>query len=94
MPGYYANNFFNYQHYRIDYCRCGANPSLKKKVISMGATSTASKNKYNKKAYESFNVRIKPELFERIDNYCSSNGLSRSQFLLKAINLLSPDTGK
>ena len=52
----------------------------------MGATSTASKNKYNKKAYENFNVRIKPELFARIDEYCKANGLSRSQFLQKSID--------
>ena len=58
----------------------------------MGATSTASKNKYNKKAYENFNVRIKPELFTRIDEYCKENSLSRSQFLVKAINILSPET--
>lgn len=57
----------------------------------MGATSTASKNKYNKKAYENFNVRIKPELFNRIDRYCKENNISRSQFLLTAINILSPD---
>ena len=54
----------------------------------MGTTSTASKNKYNKKAYENFNVRLKPELFKIIDNYCKENGLSRSQFLEKAIEVL------
>lgn len=57
----------------------------------MGANSTASKNKYNKKTYENFNVRIKPELFNRIDRYCKKNNISRSQFLLAAINTLSPD---
>lgn len=57
----------------------------------MGATSTASKNKYNKKAYENFNVRIKPELFARIDEYCKENNLSRSQFLQKAIDALRDD---
>lgn len=56
----------------------------------MGYTSTAVKNKYNKKAYENFNVRLKPELFNRLDTYCKENGLSRSEFLLKAINILSP----
>lgn len=56
----------------------------------MGATSTASKNKYNKKAYENFNVRIKPELFARIDVYCKESNLSRSQFLQKAIDALAP----
>ena len=58
----------------------------------MGATSTASKNKYNKKTYENFNVRIKPELFARIDTYCKDNGLSRSQFLQKAIDVFITNT--
>ena len=58
----------------------------------MGVTSTASKNKYNKKAYENFNVRLKPELFTRIDDYCKENNLSRSQFLQKAIDAFAPDT--
>lgn len=58
----------------------------------MGATSTASKNKYNKKAYENFNVRIKPELFARIDAYCKECNISRSQFLQKAIDTLNPST--
>lgn len=58
----------------------------------MGATSTASKNKYNKKAYENFNVRIKPELFARIDIYCKEHKLSRSQFLQKAIDAFCPET--
>ncbi len=57
----------------------------------MGATSTASKNKYNKKAYENFNVRLKPELFNLIDDYCKKNGLSRSQFLQKAIDTLAAE---
>ena len=57
----------------------------------MGATSTASKNKYNKKTYENFNVRLKPELFNLIDDYCKKNGLSRSQFLQKAIDTLAAE---
>lgn len=56
----------------------------------MSATSTASKNKYNKKAYENFNVRLKPELFARIDAYCKENNLSRSQFLQKSIDTFAP----
>lgn len=55
------------------------------------ATSTAVKNKYNKKVYENFNVRLKPELYNRIDTYCKENNLSRSGFLLQAIDLLSPE---
>ena len=60
----------------------------------MGATSTASKNKYNKKAYENFNVRIKPELFARIDEYCKAKALSRSQFLQKSIDAFTADIEK
>ena len=64
---------------------------LFQEVFFMGATSTASKSKYNKKAYENFNVRLKPELFERINEYCRNNNLSRSQFLQLAIDKLNPD---
>ena len=60
----------------------------------MGATSTASKNKYNKKAYENFNVRIKPELFARIDDHHYKGGLSRSQFLQKSIDAFTADIEK
>ncbi len=55
----------------------------------MGKTSSAVKQKFNEKTYEQFNVRILPELDERIKNYCKkNNNLSRSQFLQKAINEL------
>lgn len=54
----------------------------------MAETSWQVKAKYNKKAYKSFSTQIKPELFNRIDNYCKENNLSRSQFLTKAIDLL------
>lgn len=52
-------------------------------------TSTAVKARYNKKTYKQFNVQIRPELFEKIDNYCKDNNLSRSQFLKNAIDILS-----
>lgn len=52
-------------------------------------TSTAVKARYNKKTYKQFNVQIRPELFEKIDNYCKDNDLSRSQFLKNAIDILS-----
>ncbi len=54
----------------------------------MGKTSTAVKQKYNDKTYSQFNVRVQPELFERIENYCKDNNLSRSQFLQKSIETL------
>lgn len=52
----------------------------------MGQTSSAVKYKYNQKTYKAFNVQIKPELFEEIDNYCKEHNMSRSQFLQLAIN--------
>ena len=55
------------------------------------ATSQKAVNKYNKKTYDNFNVRLKPELFQRIDSYCKENKLSRSQFLQLAIDKLNPD---
>lgn len=58
----------------------------------MSKTSSAVKYKYNQKAYKAFNVQVKPDVFNRIDGYCKSHGISRSQFLLKAINTLSPET--
>ncbi len=54
----------------------------------MSRTSSAVKYKYNKKAYKAFNVQIKPELFEKIDNYCKQNNISRSMFLNIAIDEL------
>lgn len=55
----------------------------------MGKTSSQVKARYNKKAYKQFNVQIKPDLFNSIDAYCKENGLSRSQFLQRAIDALT-----
>lgn len=57
----------------------------------MGYTSTQVKARYNKKAYRQFNVQIKPELFDKITDYCAENNLSRSEFLAKAVTLLQSD---
>lgn len=55
----------------------------------LSKTSSEVKYRYNKKTYKAFNVQIKPELFEKIDNYCKQNNISRSMFLDIAINELS-----
>lgn len=55
----------------------------------MGKTSSEVKNRYNKKAYKAFGTLVKPELFEKLDNYCKENGLSRSQFLALALEKLT-----
>ena len=57
----------------------------------MGKTSWQVKDRYNKKAYKRFASQIKPDLFERIDKYCKEQGLSRSQFLAKAIDLMEKE---
>ena len=54
----------------------------------MGRTSTEVKARYNKKTYKQFNVQIKPELYERITNYCAEKQISRSEFLTAAIQAL------
>ena len=51
------------------------------------ATSQKAVNKYNKKTYDNFNVRLKPELFQRIDSYCKENKLSHhNSYSLPLIN--------
>lgn len=48
-------------------------------------TSSAVKNRYNAKAYKRFNAAIKPDLYERIYEYIKDEGISRPEFLLRAI---------
>ncbi len=49
------------------------------------------KNKYNsnysKEHYARFSVDVKPEIKERIDNYCKEAGISKAEFLRQAIDL-------
>lgn len=56
----------------------------------MGKTSSTAKYKYNQKTYKAFNVQLRPELFNRIDQYCKEQSISRAQFLARAIDMLSP----
>ena len=51
-------------------------------------TSSAVKNRYNKKNYKNFRAAIKPELYERIDESLKQEGISRPEFLLRAIENL------
>ena len=48
-------------------------------------TSSAVKNRYNAKNYKNFRAAIKPDLYERIDEYLKQEGISRPEFLLRAI---------
>ena len=47
-------------------------------------TSSAVKNRYNAKTYKNFRAAIKPELYDRIDEYIQQEGLSRPASLLRA----------
>lgn len=48
-------------------------------------TSSAVKRRYNEKNYKNFRAAIKPELYDRIDEYLKTEGISRPEFLLRAI---------
>lgn len=47
--------------------------------------------KYNKENYVNFSLKIKPELNNKIVNYCKSNNISRPEFLERAIEALNHD---
>ena len=51
-------------------------------------TSSAVKRRYNAKNYKNFRAAIKPDLYERIDEYIKQEGISRPEFLLRAIENL------
>ncbi len=51
-------------------------------------TSSAVKNRYNKKAYRQIATQVKPEIAERIQAYRAREGISMAQFLSKAIEVL------
>lgn len=57
----------------------------------MGTAATRAKTRYNDKAYKQYAVRVKPDLFDRIDLYCKNNNLSKSQFLEMAIKKLEEE---
>lgn len=48
-------------------------------------TSSAVKRRYNEKNYKNFRAAIKPDLYDRIDEYLKQEGISRPEFLLRAI---------
>lgn len=43
---------------------------------------------YNKENYARFCYNIKPELKQEIDNYCADLGISKPEFLRRAIDLM------
>lgn len=51
-------------------------------------TSQAAVNRYNKKTYKQFAARVKPDLSQRIEGYTTREGISKPEFLERAINAL------
>lgn len=51
-------------------------------------TSSAVKNRYNAKVYRKFQAAIKPDLSKRIDDYTIKEGISKPEFLQRAIDKL------
>lgn len=43
---------------------------------------------FHKENYVHFGSAVKPELKNRIDNYCADMGISKSEFLKRAIEML------
>lgn len=43
--------------------------------------------KYQKDHYAHFSTVIKPDIKERIDNYCTDKNISKSEFLRRAIDM-------
>jgi hypothetical protein len=52
------------------------------------------KSRYNKKAYRQFAARVKPDLSQRIEDYTIKEGISKPEFLQRAIDCLAADVKK
>lgn len=44
--------------------------------------------KYKKEHYVRFSASIKPELKKRVDDYCRENGISKTEFINRSIDML------
>lgn len=51
-------------------------------------TSTAVKRRYNAKHYRRFSADVKIELYDRLESYRAGEGISRAEFLQKAIDTI------
>ncbi len=51
-------------------------------------TSTAVKRRYNEKHYKRFYADVKIELYDRLEAYRTDEGISRAEFLQKAIDTI------
>ena len=55
----------------------------------MGKTSYEVKYRWEKKNYKQFQCRLKPPLWEEIQAYIDAEGISKAQFLERAIQKLT-----
>lgn len=62
--------------------------SSEEKPKRKNRTSQAAVNRYNKKTYKQFAARIKPDLSQRIEDYIAKEGISKPEFLERAINII------
>ena len=66
----------------------GRKENMENKTKRKTHTSSAVKRRYNEKSYKNFRAAIKPDLYDRIDEYLKDEGISRPEFLLRAIENL------
>lgn len=52
-------------------------------------TSTAVKDRWNAAHYKQWTGRLKPELYDKIESYIQSEGISKPEFLARAIEALT-----
>lgn len=45
-------------------------------------------NQYAKDHYKKFQTNLKPDIAERINKYCTDMGISKAEFLKRAIDLI------
>lgn len=55
----------------------------------MGKTSNAVKDRWNKAHYKQFTCRVKPDIYEKVQNYIDAEGISKPLFLERAIQKLT-----
>lgn len=42
-------------------------------------------DKYNKKTYNQLNLKIKKDVYSEIDNYCTTNNISKAQLITNSV---------
>lgn len=53
--------------------------------MPMTAAQKRAKSKYNQKTYSQLNLKIKKDIYNRIDNYCNENEISKAKLITTAV---------